>query len=68
MELKGLTVNFLGDSITEGHGTTGVDKVFHQIIKEKYNLKYANNYGMGGTQIARQIVLTREQIRHVLTF
>lgn len=23
MNLEGLTINFLGDSITEGHGTTG---------------------------------------------
>ncbi len=32
MELKDLKINFLGDSITEGHGTTGEGKVFHQII------------------------------------
>lgn len=53
MELKGLTVNFLGDSITEGYGTTDSDKQFHQIIKEQYGLKCAYNYGVGGTRIAR---------------
>lgn len=56
MELKGLTINFLGDSITEGHGTTGEDKPFHQLIKEKYGLKLAYNYGVGGTRIARRTV------------
>ena len=56
MELKGLTINFLGDSITEGCGTTGGDKVFHCIIKEKCGLKHAYNYGVSGTRIARQVV------------
>lgn len=56
MKLKGMTINFLGDSITEGHGTTGEDKVFHQLIKEKYGLKQAYNYGIGGTRIARKTV------------
>ena len=68
MELKGLTINFLGDSITEGRGTTGEDKVFHQIIKEKYGLKHAYNYGIGGTRIARQIVPSKVKPRHDLTF
>ena len=68
MELKGLTINFLGDSITEGRGTTGEDKVFHQIIKEKYGLKHAYNYGIGGTRIARQVVPSKVKPRHDLTF
>ncbi len=54
MNLKGLKINFLGDSITEGHGTTEPDKVFHQLIKEKYGLTEARNYGIGGTRIAKQ--------------
>lgn len=68
MELKNLTVNFLGDSITEGYGTTAQDKVFHQIIKEKYNMKFAYNYGLGGTRIARQIVPSKESTKYDLTF
>lgn len=68
MELKGLTINFLGDSITEGHGTTAPEKVFHQIIKEKYNMKHAYNYGVGGTRIARQVVPTKASTRWDLTF
>lgn len=68
MELKGLTLNFLGDSITEGHGTTGPEKVFHQIIKEKYDLEYAYNYGIGGTRIARQLVPEKEATKWDLYF
>lgn len=56
MKLEGMKINFLGDSITDGHATTGPDKIFHQLIKEKYNLKCANNFGLGGTRIARQHV------------
>ena len=68
MELKNITINFLGDSITEGYGTTAQDKVFHQIIKEKYNMKYAYNYGVSGTRIARQIAPSRENPKWDLTF
>ena len=35
MKLENKKIIFLGDSITEGHGTTGEEKTFHQIIKEK---------------------------------
>ena len=68
MDLKGLTINFLGDSITEGHGTTAPDKAFHQIIKEKYDMEYAYNYGLGGTRIARQLVPSKENTKSDLTF
>lgn len=68
MELKGLTINFLGDSITEGHGTTDESKVFHQLIKEKYGLNHAYNYGIGGTRIARQVVASKEKTRYDMTF
>ena len=68
MELKNLTINFLGDSITEGHGTSAPYMVFHQIIKDKYNMKHAYNYGVGGTRIARQIVPTKESTKFDLTF
>ena len=68
MDLRGLTINFLGDSITEGYGTTGADKVFHQIIKEKCGMKHAYNYGISGTRIARQNIPTKDKPRHDLTF
>lgn len=68
MELKGLTIDFLGDSITEGHGTTAPEKVFHQIIKEKYDLEFAYNYGIGGTRLARQLTPTMDRTKHDLYF
>ncbi len=54
MELAGKKINFLGDSITEGHGTSSKDKIYLNLIKEKYNLSCARNYGISGTRIARQ--------------
>jgi len=68
MKLEGMTINFLGDSITEGTGTTDLDKTFHQIIKEKCNLKHAYNYGLGGTRIARQVVPSKVYPRWDLAF
>lgn len=68
MELKNKVFNFLGDSITEGYGTTGSEKTFHQLLKEKYGLKAAWNYGISGTRIARQTVPSTENIRHDLDF
>lgn len=68
MDLKGLTINFLGDSITEGYGTSDPKKTYHQIIKEKYNMEFAYNYGVSGTRIARQTVPTKESTKYDLTF
>ncbi len=56
MNLNGMTINFLGDSITEGYGIEEPEKVFHQIICEKHQMKCARNYGVSGTRIARQHV------------
>jgi lysophospholipase L1-like esterase len=53
MKLEGLKVNFLGDSITEGAGTTGKDKIYHALLAKKYGFE-ARNYGISGTRIARQ--------------
>lgn len=66
MELKGLKINFLGDSITEGHGTSGVDKRFTNLIADRYGV-IANNYGIGGTRIAIQKVPSNPP-RHDLYF
>ena len=68
MKLEGMTINFLGDSITQGVGTTSPEKLFHQIIKKKYNLNFAYNYGLSGTRIARQVVPTKISTTHDLTF
>ena len=54
MELKGKKAIFLGDSITEGHGTTGDGFFYWQVFGKKYGLGEVKGYGIGGTRIARQ--------------
>lgn len=54
MDLKNIKANFLGDSITEGHGTSGKDKVFHALIAKNFGMQEARNYGVGGTRFAYQ--------------
>ena len=55
MKIKGLRINFLGDSITEGRGVTDRKRNrFDNIMKKKYHLKQVNNYGIGGTRFAYQ--------------
>ena len=55
MKLEGLTVNFLGDSITEGSGVSNIpENRYDNRLKKMYSLKAANNYGIGGTRFAHQ--------------
>ena len=55
MELSGLTVNFLGDSITEGHSVADIpNNRYDTVLKELCGLKEVRNYGIGGTRIAHQ--------------
>lgn len=54
MELKGKKINFLGDSITEGVGTSCADGMFVNIIKKEAELAEARNYGVSASRIARQ--------------
>ncbi len=58
MELQGKTINFLGDSITEGVGTSAKSKIYLNLLKEHCSLAEARNYGKSGTRIARQIVMS----------
>jgi len=53
MDLKGLKVNFLGDSITEGAGASDNSKCYVSLMASKYGV-IARNYGIGGTRIAIQ--------------
>ena len=55
MNLKGLTINFLGDSITEGVGVSDSNKRYFELIKEKYDLKQVNGFGVAGTCYVRNI-------------
>lgn len=54
MDLKGKKINFLGDSITFGHGTSEESKCFVSLIAERDGA-ICRNYGISGTRIARQI-------------
>ena len=59
MELKGKTINFIGDSITEGVGVTDIENNrYDNVIKSKCELKAAYNYGRSGTRIAHQTKAT----------
>ncbi len=54
MELKGKKINFLGDSITEGVGTSDIKYVFWNVVKEMTGAE-VRNYGISGTRIARNL-------------
>ncbi len=54
MELKGLKINFLGDSITQGVGASVVDNAYPNVLKREAQLSEARNYGISGTRIALQ--------------
>ncbi len=58
MELKGLKANFLGDSITEGVGTSSSEHIYLNVLKESCGLAEARNYGIGGTRLARELTNT----------
>ncbi len=56
MDLKNKTAIFLGDSITEGAGTSCEENRYYCILKRKYGLKETIGYGVGGTRFAIQSV------------
>ena len=55
MILKGATVNFLGDSITQGVGASCPENRYTDVFAREFGLKTVNNYGISGTRIARQL-------------
>ena len=60
MNLQGKKINFLGDSITEGFGTSGESCFFTTLIADETGA-ITRNYGIGGTRIARQATPTTPQ-------
>jgi len=66
MNLQGLKINFLGDSITEGHGCSCEAARFTDKIAAEFGAS-SRNYGIGGTRIARQTEPS-EWPRHDLDF
>ena len=53
MELKGTKINFLGDSITAGGGASSIENAYCMLIEREYEA-ICQNYGIGGTRIAKQ--------------
>lgn len=63
MELKGKKINFLGDSITQGCGTTDEEACrFSTLLLQSEGLAASRNYGIGGTRIARQRITFEKEI------
>lgn len=56
MELNGKKINFLGDSITFGHGVADPDNIYCNRIGKKYGAT-VRNYGISGTRYALQTEL-----------
>ena len=54
MNLSGLKINFLGDSITQGVGASSPETVYHAVLKREAGLAQARNYGISGTRFALQ--------------
>ncbi len=68
MDLKGKTVSFLGDSITEGARVQDIESNrYDNVVKRLLGLGKVNNYGIGGTRIAHQTIPS-EKARHDLDF
>ena len=57
MILQSSTVNVLGDSITEGSGASCTENRFTSVMERLFSMK-VNNYGIGGSRIARQRIIT----------
>lgn len=66
MNLQGLKINFLGDSITEGHGCSSEEKRFTDLIAAQYGA-ITRCYGIGGTRLAKQTAPSGNP-RHDLDF
>lgn len=60
MDIAGKTVAFLGDSITEGSGASCVENRFTDVFA-RLTGGVSLNYGVGGTRIARQKVVTEDR-------
>ncbi len=64
MQLHGKKIAFLGDSITEGWGTSQPEHIFWQQLARSTGAQ-CHGYGIGGTRIAQQ--LDNENDQHYAT-
>lgn len=67
MELKGIKMACLGDSITEGVGVTDLSNMYYNRIQRECGIRELYIDGIGGTRIARQ-KNPSEKPRHDLYF
>lgn len=56
MLLKDKVIDFLGDSITEGVGVSGLENRYDNVMLKDCALKSVHNYGIGGSRLAHQSV------------
>lgn len=68
MIVENKKILFLGDSITEGAGTTAPEYIYHEVIKNNLKLNTVYNCGIGGTRIAIQTTPTVPDTRFDLYF
>lgn len=62
MELQGIKMAVLGDSITEGVGVADFENMFYNRIKRECGLQALYVDGISGTRLARQQVLKEDSI------
>lgn len=55
MNLEGKIINVLGDSITQGHGTSAPEHIYQNVMGRMVGAKEVRNFGIGGTRLAKQI-------------
>ncbi len=54
MNLEGKIINVLGDSITQGTGTSAPEHIYQNILGRMVGAAEVRNYGVGGTRFARE--------------
>lgn len=67
MELKGIKMAVLGDSITEGVGVTNLDNMYYNRLARECGIRELYLDGISGSRIARQRVPS-EKARHDIDF
>ena len=63
MELAGKKALFLGDSITEGVGTSAPEHIYLNVLKNTYHLKECVNYGQRVQNSVFECLLDTAQCR-----
>jgi lysophospholipase L1-like esterase len=67
MELKGIKMAVLGDSITEGHGVADLNNMYYNRIARECGIRELYVDGISGTRFAKQKDPS-EKLRHDLDF